>query len=340
MSLPVSAALLIALPLVFLLGTAIQRGNTCTVVAVDDIVHHRSWSRFLAIASAWFLVAGGLVLMNAATGLTVKAKVFPVTVWSVVGGVLLGVGAVVNGACTTGTIARIGSGEHTFGLTILGFFGGCVLAPHIFGTGAITHIGSPATTTSLNHPLPTLILLVVVLGWDAQRLIRGPHESLSDFLHKSWDPRTAVLIVAILFVAIVQIVGPFAYTELLGDLSRHHTGNALPQLMLFVALLAGAVVAGRSMRGTRLIGPLRPKVIRCTVGGIVMGAGASLAPGAFDGLTLLGQPLLLPFAWAVMAVVYFTVLLGVLYLRSSLGDWIKTMQIGRASCRERVSSPV
>ena len=55
-----------------------------------------------------------------------------------------------------------------------------------------------------------------------------------------------------------------------------------------------------------------------------MGAGASLAPGAFDGLTLLGQPLLLPFAWAVMAVVYFTVLLGVVYLRSSLGDWIKT----------------
>ena len=324
MTLPASGALLISLALVFLLGMAIQRGNTCTVVAVDDIVHRKSWDRFLAIASAWFLVAGGLVLMHLATGLMVKAKLFPVTVWSVAGGVLLGIGAVVNGACTTGTIARIGSGEYIFGLTILGFFLGCVLAPHIFGTGAITHVGSPATNTSLNHPLPTLILLVGVLAWDASRLIRGPHESLSDFLHKSWDPRTAVLIVAILFVAIVQIFGPFAYTELLGDLSQHHTGRTLPQLALLVALLAGAVVAGKSMRGKRLIGPLRPKVVRCTVGGIVMGAGASLAPGAFDGLTLLGQPLLLPFAWAVMAVVYFTVLLGVVYLRSSLGDWIKT----------------
>ena len=324
MTLPASAALLIALPLVFLLGTAIQRGNTCTVVAVDDIVHRKSWNRFLAIASAWFLVAGGLVLMNMTTGLTVKAKVFPVTVWSVVGGALLGIGAVVNGACTTGTIARIGSGEYTFLLTILGFFLGCVLTPLIFGAGAITHVGSPATNTSLNHPLPTLILLVLVLGWDAYRLIRGPHESVNDFLHSAWDPRTAVLIVAVLFVATVQVFGPFAYTELLGDLSRHHSEAALPQLALLGALLAGAVVAGKSMRGNRLIGPLRPKVIRCTVGGIVMGAGASLAPGAYDGLTLLGQPLLLPFAWAVMAVVYFTVLLGILYLRSNLAAWIKT----------------
>lgn len=324
MTLPASAALLTALPLVFVLGMAIQRGNTCTVVAVDDIVHHRSPDRFLAIASAWFLVAGGLVLMNMATGLTVKAKVFPVTVWSVIGGVLLGLGAVVNGACTTGTIARIGSGEYTFLLTILGFFAGCLIAPHVFGAAATTHTGTPAVNTSLNHPLPTLILFALVLGWDVYRLIRGPHESVGDFLHKSWDPRTAVLIVAVLFVAIVQIFGPFAYTELLGELSKHDTGAALPQLMFLVALLAGAVVAGRSMRGNRLIGPLRPKVIRCTAGGVVMGVGFSLAPGAFDGLTLLGQPLLLPYAWAVMAVVYFSVLLGVLYLRSSLGDWIKT----------------
>ena len=317
-------ALLTSLPLVFLLGMAIQRGNTCTVVAVDDIVHKKSWSRFLAIASAWFLVSGGLVLMNMATGLTVKAKVFPITMWSVAGGVLLGVGAVVNGACTTGTIARIGSGEYTFLLTILGFFLGCVLAPNVFGATAVTHAGSPATTTSLNHPVPTLIVFALVLGWDVLRLVRGSHESASDFLRKAWDPRTAVLIVAILFVAIVQIFGPWAYTELLGELSKHDTGEALPQLVFLVALLAGAVVAGKSMRGNRLIGPLRPKIIRCTVGGLIMGSGFSLAPGAFDGLTLLGQPLLLPFAWAVMAVAYFSVLLGVLYLRSDLGTWIKT----------------
>lgn len=317
-------ALLISLPLVFLLGTSIQRGNTCTVVAVDDIVHRRSWNRFLAIASAWFLVAGGLVLMNMATGLTVHAKAFPVTVWSVVGGVLLGVGAVVNGACTNGTIARIGSGEYIFLLTILGFFVGCLLTPHVFGATASTHPGSPAVSTALSHPIPTLVLFAVVLGLDAYRLIRGKHESVNEFLHKAWDPRTAILFVAISFVLLVQVFGPWGYTELLGELSKADTHAALPQLLFLAALLSGAVVAGRSMWGKRQTGPLRPKVIRCTIGGMIMGAGFSLAPGAFDGLTLLGQPLLLSYAWAVMAVVYFTVLLGVLYMRSNLGSWIKT----------------
>ncbi len=319
-----TAALLISLPLVFLLGMSIQRGNTCTVVAVDDIVHKKSWNRFLAIASAWFLVAGGLVLMNRTTGLTVHARLFPVTVWSAVGGILLGIGAMVNGACTTGTIARIGSGEYTFLLTILGFFLGCVIAPHVFGVSAVTPEGVAPASTSLNHPLPTLVLFAIVLGLDVLRLVRGPHESVGDFLHKAWDPRTAVLIVAVLFVIVVQVFGPWAYTELLGDLSRHATAPTLPHLGLLVALLGGAVVAGKSMRGSRLIGPLRPKVIRCTLGGMIMGAGFSVAPGAFDGLTLLGQPLLLPFAWAVMAIAYLTVLIGVLYLRSDLGAWIKS----------------
>jgi hypothetical protein len=55
-----------------------------------------------------------------------------------------------------------------------------------------------------------------------------------------------------------------------------------------------------------------------------MGIGFSLGPGSFGGLTLYGQPLLLPAAWAVMAASYVAIVFGVIYLRSSSGDWIKT----------------
>jgi hypothetical protein len=41
-------------------------------------------------------------------------------------------------------------------------------------------------------------------------------------------------------------------------------------------------------------------------------------------MTLLGQPLLLPFAWVVMGASCLTVVLGVLYLRSGFGSWITT----------------
>lgn len=316
---PAPLALTITLLLVFVIGVAIQRGNTCTVVAVDDIVHRGSWERFGAIASAWFWVAGGLALLSLTTGLNPEAKVVPVTVWSVVGGAILGVGAVINGACTTGTIARIGSGEYTFALTIVGFFLGCLLAPHLLPREAITHTVSPAATTSLNHPVLALLGLAAVTALTARRLIWGPHETFREFLRRAWDPRTAVVIIAVMFVAAVQISGAWAYTDLLGNVAKGQIGHVLSQLTFFVAMLAGAVVAGRSQVGTRLIGPLAPRVVRCTLGGMVMGIGFTVAPGAFDGLTLLGQPLLLPYAWVVMTACYLAVLLGILYLRSNLG---------------------
>jgi hypothetical protein len=55
-----------------------------------------------------------------------------------------------------------------------------------------------------------------------------------------------------------------------------------------------------------------------------MGVGFILGPGSFRGLTLFGQPLLLPYAWVVMVAAYLTILLGLSYLRSGFGDWIKT----------------
>ncbi|MFM9032922.1 MAG: YeeE/YedE thiosulfate transporter family protein [Mycobacterium sp.] len=319
-----SVGLIVTLVLVFVLGTAIQRGNTCTVVAVDDVVHRGSWDRLVAIVFAWFWVAGGLTLLSLTTGFTLAAKIVPVTVWSAVGGVILGIGAVVNGACTTGTIARIGSGEYAFGLTVAGFFLGCLLAPYVVGRAAVTHSATPATVTSLSFPVPALLGLTVVAALTARRLIWGPHESFRAFLRHAWDPRTAVLIVAVMFIAAVQIYGPWAYTDTLGSIAHGDTTRILPHLALFASLLIGAVVAGRSQVGTRQIGPLAPRVIRCTIGGAVMGVGSAVAPGAFDGFTLLGQPLLLPYAWAVMAACYLSVLLGVGYLRSGLGNWIKT----------------
>ena len=319
-----SISLAASLALTFLMGVGVQRGNTCTVVAFDDVLHRRSPDRLLAIAYCWLWVAGGLTLVKLSTGFTLGAQLFPVIIWSVIGGLILGIGAVVNGACTVGTVARIGSGEYAYGLTPVGFFLGCVLAPHVFGRTATSHIGTAATTTSLDHPVAALLGLAIVIALTIRRLATHERESLRDFLHKAWDPRTALMIVAVLFVVVVHIYGAWAYTDLLGDVAKGADKQVVERFALFAALLAGAIVGGRTLRGTRLIGPLAPRVIRCTLGGLLMGIGFSLAPGAFDGLTLLGQPLLLPFAWAVMAASYVTVVLGVLYLRSGFGSWIKT----------------
>lgn len=311
----------ISLALLLVIGVAVQRGNTCTVVAFDDLIHRRSPNRLLAIAYCWLLVAGGLTLLTVTTGFRPSAQLFPVTVWSVVGGVLLGAGAVVNGACTTGTIARIGSGEYAFGMTIAGFFLGCLAAPHIFGR-ATEHTPGVPTATSLDHPVIALAGLAFVVAVTARRLVTGSHESVAEFLRSAWDPRTALFVIAVLFVALVQIDGPWAYTDMLGDLAKGMTADNSARLAFLAALLVGAIIGGRSLRGAKLIGPLAPRIVRCLLGGFVMGVGFSVAPGAFDGMTLFGQPLLLPFAWVVMGASYIAIVAGLIYLRSGLAAWV------------------
>ena len=166
-----AAAFWIALPLVFVAGMAIQRGNTCTVVAFDDVIHHHSAVRLLAIVYTWFWVAGGLALLALANGFKAHAKLFPVNVWSLVGGALLGIGAVVNGGCTTGAVARVGSGEYAFAWTFVGFFAGCALTPRVFGPAAVNHVASMPTTTSLAHPVAALTALAAVVLINARRLV-------------------------------------------------------------------------------------------------------------------------------------------------------------------------
>ena len=74
-----------------------------------------------------------------------------------------------------------------------------------------------------------------------------------------------------------------------------------------------------------------------------MGLGFSIAPGAFEGDTPLGQPLLLGYAWAAMAASYLAIVAGLLYLRSRAGRRIASLRpdppVFPDRRTERVSSP-
>ena len=69
-----SVALAMALVLVFVIGIGVQRGNTCTVVAFDDLLHRHSPERLLAILYCWLWVAVGLTLLKLTTGFTLDAQ--------------------------------------------------------------------------------------------------------------------------------------------------------------------------------------------------------------------------------------------------------------------------
>ena len=97
--------------LALLLGFAIQRGGTCTVAALEELVLQHRWTRLRALLEASLWVLGGLLLLRAWGRLPQVPMGYPLHWHAAGGGALLGVGALINGGCTFGVVARIGSGQ-------------------------------------------------------------------------------------------------------------------------------------------------------------------------------------------------------------------------------------
>ena len=62
------------------IGFVCQRGNTCAVATVDDLVFRRSPARMLALVYTWAIVAGGLAIVHQFSSQQVSSS--PITWWS------------------------------------------------------------------------------------------------------------------------------------------------------------------------------------------------------------------------------------------------------------------
>src|SRR5437773_705313 len=127
-----SIAFFVAAVCAGLMGFAIQRGATCTVAAMDEVVRKRSVNRLAAMVEASLWVLGGLLIAQSLHLLGKMPAGYAVTSVTILGGGLLGLGAYVNKACVFGAIARLGSGEWAYAATPLGFYAGCVTLAYVF----------------------------------------------------------------------------------------------------------------------------------------------------------------------------------------------------------------
>ena len=281
----------IALLSAALMGLAIQRGATCMVAAVDEIVTARRATRALALAEAALWVGGLIAIAQIANGLAAFPSRYPVTAFTILGGVLLGVGAWINRACVFGAIARLGSGQWAYLATPIGFFLGCLIPLH----------AQPALPGS-NHVAPFANAGLVAVAFGALALWRFAQAARAPgFFGHLWHPHRATLLIAITFVTTMLTVGLWAYTDALAALAHAMDARLTLRLAMVLALLAGAI-AGGWFAGT--LRPERPTVaamLRCTAGGMLMGVGAMLVPGSNDGLIMVGLPLLQPHAWVAVS---------------------------------------
>lgn len=317
------AALALALTCAATMGFAMQRGATCTVAAVDEWVNTRRLSRLLAMLEASMWVSGGLLIAREIGTPFALPPAQSLNGWTLIGAALLGLGALVNGACVFGSIARLGSGEWAYAATPLGFFVGCVSVNAIFASalttspeGTASHLlEAPAWAAWLFASFATVRTVIALRAW------RGPR--LGDALvGRAWSPHAATIVIGVAYLAMLLLAGAWAYTDVLAELALGMADGVNIRFLLAVALLVGAVFGGWLSGRLRRVAPSPFTLGRAFAGGMLMAWGSLLIPGSNDGLVLLGMPLLLPHAWAAFATMCLVIAVGlrVTQTRKTDGD--------------------
>ena len=300
-----SFAFIAAALCVGLMGFAIQRGATCTVAAVDEILTRRTCRRLVSLLEAALWVAGGLLIAQHLHLLGKMPAGYAISLWTVLGGALLGLGAFINGACVFGAIARFGSGQWSYVLMPVGFYVGCVTVGQVFGLPAPhkLDVGSPVLQAAWLMPL-----FVAFVVWRIARPFVAGRPS--GFALRVWEPHAATIVIGITFLFTLLLAGAWAYTDVLAELSRGMAGSLVARSLLLLGLLLGATLGGWTagrLRSTRIS---VAQLSKCFAGGVLMGWGSLLIPGGNDGLILVGMPLLWPYAWLAFATMCVTIAVG------------------------------
>jgi uncharacterized membrane protein YedE/YeeE len=289
-----------------LFGFSLVRGGVCTLAAVEELVLERKWRRLQGLAELWLWIIAFFLTAYFACGIKFTSTVYAATLSSLIGGVLLGLGAFINQACPFGTIVAIGSGYWSYIATPIGLFVGSVI--HFRHLSFLSP--RPTSTDSLLFTLSPFVLIPIVgvLSWRLTRLVldRARSESISNLLRHAWSPLVASLFVAISFSALILLAGGWTYTQLLADLASNRYELIGERLLLFVAMFSGALAGGLTDKGWCPKPATLRGLLCCFTGGFIMGIGHKLVPGAHDSLTLIGQPLLMSYAWVSMGVIYLT----------------------------------
>ncbi len=300
--------------LVATMGYAVQRGATCTVAAMDELLRDRQATRMFALLEASMWVVGGILIGNALGLMPPMPAGYAITSWTVLGAAVLGLGAAINGACVFGAVAQFGSGNWVYLATPVGFFLGSALGQ------ASTAGMLPAKLARVSWAFQTPgWLAVAAAAWMLWRLMKplwrsgygqsSYHSRTQALVGTVWRPHAATQVIAITFLLTLWLFGAWAYTDVLAEWARGQFANTGVRSSLLVALWAGAALGGWTAGRFRSQRADVKGVLRCLLGGALMGAGSELIPGGNDGLILTGMPLLWPHAWLAFAVMCTTIAL-------------------------------
>lgn len=329
---------------VALIGFATHRASLCNVRAVAEIMRCRSafllWS--MVRAMLWMAtLTGALVwLFDAPTATVLTQKSLP---WAVVGGLLFGVGAAVNGGCSLSTLHRLVEGELGMLLTLGGFAAGVglwTLLSHAAPSAALVPAPSPWRQGALLAAWAGLAVWAWFETSGLWRLVRsaGATSWRERLLSPSYHLTVAAILLGLGGGFLYAVEGAWSYTNYLRGAMGHLLGQSPAPTpwhgLLVAALLLGMWLSAAQRRAIALKPPRDAgQALRHLLAGLLMGAGAALIPGGNDTLLLSSLPTLSLSA----ASAYGAMLLAIaatLRLQQALGLPLPELRCSPAGCVE------
>ncbi|CAN2040763.1 YeeE/YedE family protein [Candidatus Magnetomoraceae bacterium gMMP-15] len=207
---------LTAIPIGFLFGFFLQKGDLCGASAFSEIILMKDWQKMFGLWIAIVVSMIGFTVIDLLGLVNLNPKHM---FWmnQVVGGVLFGIGMVLAGGCISGCLFKAGSGNLNSMIALLGIPLGISMVKdgplHSFFIYMKTFViksydGSSVTLSSLtNLPFWSLALffgivtLALVLFFN-DRKSKQPitHDSGKNFLIRSWKPWQAGLAIGLLSI--------------------------------------------------------------------------------------------------------------------------------------------
>ncbi|MDT0618616.1 YeeE/YedE thiosulfate transporter family protein [Salinisphaera sp. P385] len=266
-------AILVAVALLaFVMGVAIQRGTTCAVLAVEELLRHRRADRFLGFFECGLWAALSLSVLGAQPA----SALFESPLLSLLGGAcLFGLGATLNGACAFGTIARLGNGRLEYLLTAATAWM-VIAAISSLGWSRVPDPNALSNGVMAAALAVGLLVSVMLVRWRVRRRRLRSFVTLGALM--------AIIGVAGAMLAVIH--QPWPWMNTLAALPDVGMASAVGLLALIFGAMASGVVGGQF----RVSAPSATAIVRRIGGGALMGAGTALVPGGNDALILYGIP--------------------------------------------------
>ncbi|MBN2317726.1 MAG: YeeE/YedE family protein [Acidobacteria bacterium] len=209
---------LTAVPIGFLFGFFLQKGDLCGASAFSEVLLMKSWKKTWGLWICIITGMAGFAILDLLGLVTLNPKPF---LWanSLTGGILFGIGMVLSGGCISGSLYKAGIGHINSIVSLVGIPIGIALVEYgplsnINGTlktnvlkssdgGSVTLsslTGIPFWAVALILILATLIIVVMKRSRsETARQSNGDTTSLMKrALTKSWKPWIAGLLIGIL----------------------------------------------------------------------------------------------------------------------------------------------